>query len=100
MADSTMEQDMNRMIKTGVAALILASIAGCTNPNDPGQRTADGALIGAGSGAVIGAIAGGPIGAAIGAGVGAVAGAATGYATTPPPSRQQPYYPPPAPSGD
>ena len=77
-----------------VGALMLGALAGCTNPNDPGQRTADGALIGAGSGAVIGLMAGGPIGAAIGAGVGVVAGAAAGYATTPPPARQQPYYPP------
>jgi YMGG-like Gly-zipper len=93
---------MNSLLKTGAAVLMLSALAGCTNPNDPGQRAASGALIGAGSGAAIGAIAGGPVGAAIGAGVGAVAGAATGYATTPPPSRQEPYYPPapaPAPSG-
>ena len=93
--------NMNSLLKTGTAVLMLSVLAGCTNPYDPGQRAAGGALIGAGSGAAIGAIAGGPVGAAIGAGVGAVAGAATGYATTPPPppSRQQPYYPPPAPSG-
>jgi hypothetical protein len=94
------ECKMTRLLKTGtVGALMVVALAGCTNPNDPGQRAVGGALIGAGSGAAIGAIAGGPAGAAIGAGVGAVAGAATGYATTPPPPRQQPYYPPPAPSG-
>ena len=94
------ECKMNRLLKTGAAgALMLSALVGCTNPNDPGQRAAGGALIGAGSGAAIGAIAGGPAGAAIGAGVGAVAGAATGYATTPPPPRQQPYYPPPPPAG-
>jgi hypothetical protein len=95
----TMECKMNPLITTGVvSALMLSALTGCTNPNDPGQRAAGGALIGAGSGAAIGAIAGGPAGAAIGAGVGAVAGAAAGYATTPPPPRQRPYYPPSAPS--
>ncbi len=83
---------MNRLLSTGmVGALMIGALAGCTNPNDPGQRAAGGALIGAGSGAAIGAIAGGPAGAAVGAGVGAVAGAATGYATTPPPPQQRAY---------
>lgn len=91
------ECKMNRLLKTGVVgALMLGALTGCTNPYDPGQRAAGGALIGAGSGAAIGAIAGGPAGAAIGAGVGAVAGAATGVVTTPPPPRQRPYYPPPS----
>jgi hypothetical protein len=88
------ESNMNPLLKTAAAgALMLAALTGCSNPNDPGQRAAGGALIGAGSGAAIGAIAGGPAGAALGAGVGAVAGAATGYATTPPPPQQRPYYP-------
>ena len=61
---------MNPLLKTGVVgALMACALAGCTNPNDPGQRAAGGALIGAGSGAAIGAIAGGPAGAAVGAGV-------------------------------
>ena len=86
---------MNRLLKTGAAgALMLGVLAGCSNPYDPGQRAAGGALIGAGSGAAIGAVAGGGPGAALGAVVGGVAGAATGYATTPPPPRQHPYYPP------
>ena len=77
---------MDRLLKTGaVGVLMVCVLAGCTNPYDPGQRAAGGALIGAGSGAAIGAIAGGPV------------GAATGYATTPPPPQQQPYYPPPSP---
>ena len=86
---------MNRIVKTGVAgALMLGALAGCTNPHDPFQRAAGGALIGAGSGAAIGAVAAGGPGAALGAVVGGLAGAATGYATTPPPTRQHPYYPP------
>lgn len=85
---------MNRILTTGLAGMLaLGALGGCANTTDPGQRAAGGALVGAGSGAAIGAIAGGPAGAAIGAGVGAVAGAAGGYATTPPPPRQQPYYP-------
>jgi hypothetical protein len=85
---------MNRLLKTGVVgALMVGALAGCSNPNDPGQRAAGGALIGAGSGAAIGAAAGGGPGAALGAAVGGVAGAIGGYATTPPPSRQEPYYP-------
>ena len=85
---------MNPLLKTGVVgALMLGALTGCTNPYDPGQRAAGGALIGAGSGAAIGAAAGGPGGALLGAAVGGVAGAATGYATTPPPPQQRPYYP-------
>ena len=84
---------MNSFIKTGVVgALMLGAVTGCTNPNDPGQRAAGGALIGAGSGAALGAIAGGPGGAAVGALAGGAVGAAAGYATTPPPPQQQPYY--------
>lgn len=61
-----------------IPACLLASSAlltiGCT-----GNRTADGALIGAGAGAVAGEVLGGsPVtGAAIGAAGGAVAGAVT-----------------------
>ena len=85
---------MNHFLSTAmVGALTLGALTGCANTTDPGQRTVGGALIGAGSGAAIGAIAGGPAGAVIGAGAGAVAGGAAGYATTPPPPRQQPYYP-------
>jgi len=86
---------MNPIFATGLAgALMLSTLAGCTNRYDPGQRAVGGALIGAGSGALIGAAAGGGPGAALGAAVGAVAGAATGYATTPAPPRQRPHYPP------
>lgn len=67
--------------------LLLAGIAAgtmaCTNPRDPGQRAAGGALIGAGGGAAIGALAGGGQGAAIGAVAGALTGAAVGAITTP-----------------
>jgi hypothetical protein len=94
-----MECEMNRLMTTGMAgALMLSALTGCAHTTDPGQRTVGGALIGAGSGAAIGAAAGGPAGAVLGAAVGGVAGAATGYATTPPPPSQRPYYPP-APSG-
>ena len=51
---------MNQLIKSAaLGALLLGSVAACTNPNDPGQRAAGGALIGAGTGAAIGGIAGG-----------------------------------------
>ena len=73
---------------------LLALLAACTNPYDPGQRAAGGALIGAGGGAAIGALAGGGQGAAIGAIAGALAGAAVGVITTPqqprPPYRRRP----------
>ena len=91
---------MNRYLSAGtVGLLMLGSVAACTNPNDPGQRTVGGALIGAGSGAALGAIAGGGPGAAIGAVAGGAVGAGVGYATTPPPPRQQPSYAPPPPPG-
>lgn len=48
------------------------------NPYDPGQRTAAGALVGAGAGAAVGGIAGGGQGAAIGALAGGALGAAVG----------------------
>lgn len=71
-----------------LAALALGTM-GCTNPYNPGQRAAGGALIGAGGGAAIGALAGGGQGAAIGAVAGALTGAAVGVVTTPqPPPRR------------
>jgi hypothetical protein len=89
---------MISVFRTAAAgALMLSAVTACTNPNDPGQRAAGGALIGAGSGAALGAIAGGGRGAAIGALVGGGVGAATGYATTPPPQEQRQYAPPPPP---
>ncbi len=48
------------------------------NPYDPGQRTATGALVGAGAGAALGGLAGGGQGAAIGALAGGALGAAAG----------------------
>jgi hypothetical protein len=91
---------MNRLLKTAtVGLLMLGTVTACTNPYDPGQRAAGGALLGAGAGAGLGAIAGGGRGAALGALIGGAAGAAGGYATTPPPPQQQPYYPPPPPPG-
>src|SRR5580704_10543132 len=76
-------------VSLGLGALL--SLAACTDPYDPGQRAAGGALIGAGTGAAIGAAAGGGRGAALGALIGGGVGAATGVATTPPPPG---YYPP------
>ena len=70
----------------GVFGLVLA-VSGCTNPYDPGQRAAGGALIGAGGGAAIGGAIGGWQGAGIGALVGGAAGAVTGVVTTPQPPR-------------
>lgn len=68
------------------AALVAAlATTACTNPYDPGQRAAGGALLGAGSGAALGAIAGGGRGAAIGAIAGGLVGGAAGVATTPQP---------------
>jgi len=84
------------------ALLSLSLVAGlgltaCTNPYDPGQRAAGGALIGAGAGAALGAAAGGGRGAAIGALAGGAVGAATGAATTPSPYYGSPAYAPPPP---
>ena len=73
-------------VAVGLTALL--ALSACTNPNDPGQRAAGGALLGAGAGAGIGALAGGGRGAATGALIGAGVGALGGYATTP----QQPQY--------
>ncbi len=69
-------------------------LAACTNPYDPGQRAAGGALIGAGTGAAIGGIAGGPRGLAIGALAGGLGGAAIGAVTTPTPPQYQAGYAP------
>ena len=73
-------------IALGLGALL--TLSACTNPYDPGQRAAGGALLGAGAGAAIGALAGGGRGAATGALIGGGAGALGGYATTP----QAPQY--------
>ena len=78
------------ILTLGLVALL--GLAGCTNPYDPGQRAAGGALIGAGTGAAIGGIAGGGRGAAIGALSGGALGAVTGIVTTPQPPPPQPYY--------
>jgi uncharacterized protein YcfJ len=83
------------MVKALILPLALAAAlatTACTNPYDPGQRAAGGALLGAGSGAALGAIAGGGRGAAIGAIAGGLVGGAAGIATTP----QQPVYVEPA----
>jgi hypothetical protein len=78
------------MRKLILPALLVAALGttACTNPYDPGQRAAGGALIGAGSGAAIGGAIGGWRGAGIGALVGGGTGAAVGVITTPQP---QPY---------
>ncbi|MDB5362215.1 MAG: hypothetical protein JWO51_3512 [Rhodospirillales bacterium] len=100
-----------RLLMPCAAALaLMMGLAACTNPNDPGQRAAGGAVLGAGAGAALGAIAGGGGGAATGALIGGAVGAVSGYATTPPepqptyyqapPPRQEPppgYYPAPQP---
>ena len=88
------------MIRNTAAAALLGVavlMAGCTNPNDPGQRVLGGAGIGAVGGAALGAIAGGGRGAAIGAVLGGATGAVVGGATTPQPQPhyQQGYAPPP-----
>ena len=49
------------LLSLGLGALL--SLSACTNPYDPGQRAAGGALIGAGTGAAIGGLAGGGRGA-------------------------------------
>lgn len=84
---------MLKALTLPVALLAALTTAACTNPYDPSQRAAGGALLGAGSGAALGAIAGGGRGAAIGAIAGGLVGGAAGVATTP----QQPVYAAPAP---
>jgi hypothetical protein len=76
-------------MKQILSALLLIGLVGCTNPYDPGQRAAGGALIGAGGGAAIGALTG--VNPLVGAAVGGLAGAATGVITTPQPPRHH-YY--------
>jgi len=76
---------MHRTLQCAAALGLVLPVSGCTDPYDPGQRAAGGALIGA-------AIGGGP-GALTGALVGGGVGAATGVLTAPP--RPQPYSPPP-----
>src|SRR5271166_5979758 len=83
--------EMKRIIPTCARGLLaLATVSACTNPYDPGQRAAGGALIGAGAGAALGAAAGGGRGAATGALIGGAVGALGGVATTP----QRPGPPP------
>lgn len=93
-----------QLLAPAAAVMAVLSLAACTDPYDPGQRAAGGALLGAGTGAAIGGIAGGGRGAAVGALIGGGAGALAGAATTPQPYYQQPqgyyapppgYYPPP-----
>jgi hypothetical protein len=84
---------MHRTLQCAAALGLVFAVSACTDPYDPGQRAAGGALIGAGGGAAIGAAAGGGPGALTGALVGGGVGAATGVLTTPP--RPQGYYPPP-----
>lgn len=86
-----------KMTAAALSGLALLSVAGCTNPYDPGQRAVGGALLGAGSGAAIGGIAGGGRGAAVGALIGGVGGAAVGAATTPAPPPSNYGYAQPAP---
>ncbi len=75
---------MNKfLISSSIGLVMIATVAGCTNTYDPGQRAAGGALIGAGGGAALGAIAGGGGGALVGALAGGAVGATAGYATTP-----------------
>ena len=70
-----------------LAALGLAlGLGACTDPNNPGQRTVGGGLLGGAAGAGIGALAGGGKGALIGGLAGGALGAGTGYITTPQPS--------------
>lgn len=76
-----------------VALVAVLATGACTNPYDPGQRAAGGALLGAGSGAALGALAGGGRGAAIGAIAGGLVGGAAGVASTP---QQSGYAPAPS----
>jgi len=86
-------RSMHRILQCAAALGLVLAVSACTDPYDPGQRAAGGALIGAGGGAAIGAAVGGGPGALTGALVGGGVGAATGALTTPP--RPAPYYPPP-----
>jgi hypothetical protein len=88
---------VRRTLQYAAALGLVLAASACTDPYDPGQRAAGGALIGAGSGAAIGAALGGGSGALTGALVGGGVGAATGVVTTPQPP-QRPYYAPPPPN--
>lgn len=87
---------MTRQFTLAAALVAALATAGCTNPNDPGQRAAGGGLIGAGAGALLGGMIGGGRGAAIGAITGGAVGVATGVVTTPQ-AQPQPYYERPGP---
>lgn len=88
------------MMPCAAALALLMGLAACTNPNDPGQRAAGGALLGAGAGAALGAAAGGGRGAGTGALIGGAVGALGGVATTPQQQPQPTYYQaPPPPQG-
>jgi hypothetical protein len=92
-------RNIRRSLQCAAALGLALAVSACTDPYDPGQRAAGGALIGAGGGAAVGAAIGGGPGALTGALVGGGVGAATGVLTTPPRPQPQPYYPPPPPSG-
>jgi hypothetical protein len=77
--------DMHTIRTIALATALAATLAGCSNPYDPGQRALAGGAIGAGTGATIGAIAGGGRGAVAGALIGGALGAIGGAATTPQP---------------
>jgi hypothetical protein len=95
---------MNLIASIISVTVMIGTLAACTNPYDPTQRGAGGALLGAASGAAIGGAVGGGHGAGVGAAIGGVTGLLGGLATTPgnygpavpqyyqPP---QPYSPPP-----
>ena len=82
-------RNVRRNLQCAAALGLVFAVSACSDPYDPGQRAAGGALIGAGGGAAIGAAVGGGPGALTGALVGGGVGAATGALTTPP--RPQPY---------
>jgi hypothetical protein len=92
-------RNVRRNLQCAAALGLVFAVSACSDPYDPAQRAAGGALIGAGSGAAIGGAVGGWQVAGIGALVGGGVGAATGVLTTPPRPQPQPYYPPPPPPG-
>jgi hypothetical protein len=74
-----------------LAAGVVLSVAGCSNPYDPTQRAVGGGLLGAGAGAAIGGLAGGGTGALVGGVAGGALGAFGGAATTPQAPRYNRY---------
>ncbi len=73
---------MKKMIVLSVAALMAATLAGCSSTRD--QRAVDGALLGGAAGAVVGGLATGHAGGALAGGaLGAAAGAIIGAETAP-----------------